>query len=94
MFKSKTFPQPQKFRNKGVIELKSPRLFLFFQMSFSIANHFECLPDHLDSQSSAGQHRCLYAVEHLSGETMSHAKSRIDIQHANEKYWASYSLSE
>lgn len=63
-------------------------------MSFSIANHFEGLPDHLDSQYSAAQHRCLYAVEHLSGEIMSHAKSRIDIQDADEKHWASYSLSE
>lgn len=62
-------------------------------MRFSIANHFECLPDHLDSQS-AGQHRCLCAAEQLSGEIMDHAKSRIDIQHADEKYWAFYSSSE
>lgn len=44
-----------------------------FQMRFSVTNHSECLPDHLDSESE-GQHRCLCAIEQLSGKIMSQTK--------------------
>lgn len=47
MFKSKTFPNPRSLEMLKKSLSLSPWLFLFFQMSFSIANHFEGLPDHL-----------------------------------------------
>lgn len=55
-FKNKIFSLPAVETQKKVTEFRSPWMFLF-QMRFSIANHFECLPDHLDS-SSVGQHTC------------------------------------
>lgn len=82
-FKNKIFSLPAVETQKKVTEFRSPWMFLF-QMRFSIANHFECLPDHLDS-SSVGQHTCVCATEQLSGEITSQAKSGIDIQQADEK---------